>query len=156
MKTQMMKKTLVTGLLLMLGMTLCSCETVNKRIKSNQVMFDAWPLETRSEIQQGRVKVGFDKDMVLVALGQPQRVKKRSTEAGESEVWSYLGTRSKLVYVDNNLYATPVYCPPTTKGGRGRYRYVHQYYAPVTQYETYETKRVVFSEGKVTEIEALN
>jgi hypothetical protein len=154
--TQMMKKSLLAGLMLILSMGLCSCETVNKRIKSNQVMFDGWPVETRQEIQQGRVKVGFDKDMVLVALGQPQRIKQRTTESGASEVWSYLGTRSRLVYVDNNFYATPVYCPPTTKGGRGHYHYAHHYSAPVTQYETYETKRVVFVEGKVTEIEALN
>lgn len=135
---------------------LCSCETVGKRISANQEMFNAWLPETQQQVQAGKIQVGFDRDMVLVALGRPQQIKERTSEAGASEIWTYLGTRTKQV--SSVLYYPPgsVYCPPTRRGGRGHYHYPMYQYTPVIQYETYERRRVVFSKGKVIEFEVMN
>jgi hypothetical protein len=139
-----------------LAMGLCSCETVGKRISANQEMFNAWSPETQQQVQAGKIQMGFDRDMVLVALGRPQQIKERTSEAGASEIWTYLGTRTKQVI--STLYYPPgsVYCPPTRRGNRGHYHHPVYQYTPVIQYETYERRRIVFFKGKVIEFEVMN
>ena len=71
--------------------------TPASRIKKEPGVFATFSPEIQAKVQQGQVEVGFTKDMVRLAQGLPQRVNTRITEAGQAEVWMYLGVR----YVDN-------------------------------------------------------
>ena len=59
------------------------------RIAKNQAAFDSYPADVQATIRQGEAKVGFTPDQVRIALGAPDRVLTRTTEAANSEVWIY-------------------------------------------------------------------
>lgn len=66
------------------------------RIARNQETFDAYPADVRAAISEGQAKVGFTAEQVRLALGGPDRVVTRTSEAGQSEVWIYRGQRPHL------------------------------------------------------------
>jgi hypothetical protein len=63
--------------------------STESRIKKNQELFDSLPAQAQEGVRAGRVEVGYTPDMVLLALGQPDRRYMRATESGSSEVWAY-------------------------------------------------------------------
>lgn len=65
------------------------CSSPDSRIKKNQTAFNALPAETQTKIRAGKVEVGYTMPMVVMALGEPDRRYKRTTEKGQSEVWAY-------------------------------------------------------------------
>ncbi|MDF9833269.1 hypothetical protein M2103_001492 [Ereboglobus sp. PH5-5] len=76
------------------------CSTTSGRIKKNQPLFDSFPAEVQSNIRAGKVDIGYTPDMVLMALGEPDRRYTRTTERGNSEVWAY---RSKAPAISFGL-----------------------------------------------------
>ena len=68
---------------------LAGCSSPDSRIKSHQATFDALPAETQTKIRAGKIEVGFTPEMVLMALGEPDRRYTRTSEKGQSEVWAY-------------------------------------------------------------------
>ena len=62
--------------------------TPAQRIASSDT-YETYPAEIREKIRNGEVDVGFTPDMVRLALGNPDRVTRRQSTAGEAEVWSY-------------------------------------------------------------------
>jgi hypothetical protein len=65
------------------------CSTPSSRIKSHQAAFDALPTETQAAIRAGKVEFGYTQEMVLMALGKPDRRYSRTTQSGQTEVWAY-------------------------------------------------------------------
>jgi hypothetical protein len=82
-----------TVLLLMAG-----CVSTESRISRHQAAFDAWPAEVRDKVRAGRVDVGFNQEMVQVALGDADRKSARTTAAGTEEVWAYFDHRPKFSF----------------------------------------------------------
>lgn len=73
----------------------CS-STPEKRIAKEQEAFDAMPAETRAKIRAGLVEIGFTPQQVLLAKGEPDGKGRRTTSAGEEEVWTYERKKSGL------------------------------------------------------------
>lgn len=53
-------------------------------------MFNAFTKEQQELVYKGEVRVGFTPEMVYIAKGHPDRKYKRTTQDGESEIWSYV------------------------------------------------------------------
>jgi hypothetical protein len=63
------------------------------RIEKQQSLFDTYPAEIQAQIRDGQVALGFDEDMVRMAMGKPDETSTETTEAGETLMWGY--TRSR-------------------------------------------------------------
>lgn len=126
------------GLLFVAG-----CATPEARIKQNPDLFARLSPSEQQLIREGKVGVGFNPDMVKLALGDPDRVIVRTDASGTNETWSY------------TTYETD--------GGvllyRGYYHRYHRWGEPYPFYTTYPTRReheyfrVIFTNGVVTAIE---
>lgn len=66
------------------------------RIAKNRAEFDAYPADVKEVIRKGEVRVGFTPAQVRLALGEPDRVLTRTSEAGVSDVWIYRDKGSRL------------------------------------------------------------
>ena len=73
-----------------LAVLLAGCATPAKRIQQNQELFDTFPVAAQARIRGGQIDLGFNPDMVRIALGEPQRQVLRRESAGETEIWFYL------------------------------------------------------------------
>ena len=72
--------------------------TPASRIKKDPGLFASVPPEIQAKVKLGQVEVGFTKDMAKIALGLPQRIHTRTTEAGQVEIWIYMGYRYVSYY----------------------------------------------------------
>ncbi len=92
-----MKTSLLFCLVLVLATLGTGCSSSpQSRIKKNPEAFNSSPIEVRTAIERGQVAVGFTPDQVRLALGAPDRVLTRTSEAGNSEVWIYRENKSRL------------------------------------------------------------
>lgn len=119
------------------------CSTTESRIRKNPEAFARLNSEQQGLIVQGKIALGFDKEMVQLALGDADRLLTRTDENGTSEIWSYT----------------------TYEGPSGAYLYrgwYHRYYSyrdPLFPYyldvptrRDRERFRVVFRNERVAEI----
>lgn len=122
------------------------CATPEKRARANSEAVASWPLEVREKVLAGEVEPGFTEEMVLVALGKPDRRYSRITESGRSTIWVYRDRRpgSRLSFGigtgigiggGGSVYGGGV------SAGTGGFR---------------EGTRVVLAEGKVVAVEEAN
>jgi hypothetical protein len=80
------------SLLLLIGfLTGCASSTIDSRKHERASAYAALPAETKSFVDQGRLKVGMPEDAVYIAWGQPSEVLHHETEGGASTVWLYYG-----------------------------------------------------------------
>jgi hypothetical protein len=92
-----MKTTAPWFFVLALALSGAGCRsTPQSRIKQDPGAFNAYPVEVRRAIEQGRVGVGFTPDQVRFALGAPDRVLTRASDAGNAEVWIYRENKPRL------------------------------------------------------------
>ena len=77
------------ALLAIASIALAACSTTDSRIRDQQELFDSYPPETQQNIRNGVIEVGYSREMVLMALGKPDRKVETQTEAGTLEVWTY-------------------------------------------------------------------
>lgn len=70
-------------------LVLAGCSTTSGRIQKNQQLFDSYPAEVQANIRAGKVDIGYAPEMVMMAIGEPDRRYTRTTEQGASEVWAY-------------------------------------------------------------------
>ena len=131
---------LLSALLLAGG---CATSTPQTRISKHREAYRGFPSEVQRKISAGVVDMGFTTEMVLLALGEPNREFSRQTENGTAEVW---------VYHDNS--------PRVSVGfgfGIGSYgRHSSSSVGISTStggYDRDERMRVEFRDGYVTEIE---
>ena len=71
------------------ALMLAGCSTVDSRIKDNQAAFDAYPSAVQAALREGQVQVGFTPEQVKIALGEPDRIYRRTKTGVDSEVWAY-------------------------------------------------------------------
>jgi hypothetical protein len=120
------------------------CSTPETRIKKNPELFAQLAPEQQEMIRKGQVAVGFNAEMVRLALGEPDRYTTRTDQDGTSEVWHYI----TYDLADGH----PLY--------RGWYHRYYMWGDPLFPYYlSYPDRRerdrfsVVFRNGKVTALE---
>jgi outer membrane protein assembly factor BamE (lipoprotein component of BamABCDE complex) len=128
-------------------MILAGCSTPASRIVQNQELFNTFPSDVQTSIRQGRIAIGFTRDMVHMALGKPDRQYSRTTESGQSEIWSYV-----------DLYSTTrrqrIDGPFRVRDPDGGYRTVSDaVWVDVDAQHEYERLRVEFEGNRVRAIE---
>jgi hypothetical protein len=71
------------------AIALTACNTTGSRIRRQQALFDSYPPEVQQNIRNGVIEVGYTPEMVVMALGEPDR--KAVAQPGEesAEVWTY-------------------------------------------------------------------
>ena len=74
-------------------LTACA-STPQTRIAASPALFATFPENVQANVRSGRIEVGYTKEMVRMALGNPNHVYTRQTAAGASEVWAYTDIRS--------------------------------------------------------------
>ncbi len=131
------------------ALLMAGCSTPESRIKQHPDMFASFSPDIQARVRQGQVDVGFNKDMVFIALGEPQRKYSRTTATGASEVWSYVGTYTtterQLVTGDFRV-----------RSNEGIFRTVHDSaWVDVQQEHEYEQLRVEFENNQVKAVERI-
>ncbi|MFA5263400.1 MAG: hypothetical protein WC378_06205 [Opitutaceae bacterium] len=123
------------------GFMVAGCSTPESRIKDNPGVFNRLTPAQQELIKKGQVDIGFDADMVHLAIGEPDHVRVRTDAKGTSEVWIYTTWESSSGVV---LY-------------RGwyhrRFDTMYPYYLESTSRRERDHFRVTFREGKVVSIE---
>jgi len=123
------------------GFFLSACSTPESRIKDNPSVFSKLTPEQQALIKQGKVALGFDAEMVHLAIGEPDHIRTRTDASGTKEVWIYTTWESSSGAV---LY----------RGWYHRsYDALYPYYLEAPSRRERDHFRVTFSEGKVISIE---
>jgi len=120
------------------------CSTPAVRIRNNPAVFSRLTPAQQDLIRQGRIAIGFDPEMVELALGEPDHITTRTTAEGVSEVWHY------------TTYDLPD-GEPLYRGWYHRYYYwgnpMFPYYLDYPYRQEHDHFRVTFKGGKVESIE---
>ena len=120
------------------------CATPETRIRKHPEIVASLAPEQLELIKAGRVEIGFNMDMVRLAVGEPDQVQIRAKTDGSNEVWSYATFETRA--------GRPLY--------RGLYhRYylagdpMHPFYLNYPLRRKHGHFRVVFKDDKVIAIE---
>lgn len=136
-------KSLLSVLCLLAGLALLTgCSTTESRIAKQPEIFNRLTPDQQQMIRDGRVGVGFDMDMVKMALGDPDRIRERTDQSGQSEVWTYLlyeGSDGMMLYRGwyHRGWGSPFY----------------PYYLDVPGRRERSRDEVVFRDGRVISVE---
>ncbi|MCR6656004.1 MAG: hypothetical protein NVV63_09330 [Opitutus sp.] len=121
---------------------MAGCSSPQSRIQKNPEAFNRLTPAQQEAIKAGRIDIGFDGEMVKLALGDPDRVRERIDANGRSEVWDYVtyeGTDGMILY--RGWYH------------RGWRHPMFPYYLDYGSRREREKVRVTFKDGKVVSIE---
>lgn len=136
--------TFLLPLLLLVG-----CQTIDRRIQQNAALFATFEPEVQQMIRAGQIDLGFTPEMVEIAWGRPSLKEVRRSEAGQTEIWTYVDRHS--VYAGRRFagYEHDVYYDRRSNTYRTFMRPVY-----VSTYRTVETERerVEFQDGKAIAI----
>jgi hypothetical protein len=120
------------------------CSTTESRIRRNPELFSQLNTEQQEMIRRGQVAVGFNAEMVRLALGEPDRYTSRTDQDGTSEVWHYV------------TYDAPTGVP-LYRGWYHRYYMwgdpLYPFYTSFPDRRERERFSVVFRNGTVTALE---
>ena len=72
-----------------IGLLLAGCASTSKRISQNEALFNTYTPAEKKMIRSGQIAVGFDQDMVRMALGDPSREVSMDTAGGKQIAWEY-------------------------------------------------------------------
>lgn len=129
---------------LLVALFAAGCSTPQSRIDKNPAAFSRLTPQQQDLIKKGQVALGFDKEAVQLALGEPDRLITRTDASGTKEIWSYTTYESadgaflyRGWYHRYYCYADPMY----------------PYYLNVPSRRDRERFRVVFEHDRVTEIQ---
>jgi len=132
-------------LLLPLLVLLAGCSTVDRRITEKAAVFESLDPATQEQLRKGMVEVGYDTDMVYIALGSPDERREIATAAGRDQVWIYSTYFQE--YVGTTVHYRRYY---DSKSGQ-------VYVVPLRNHHyrdrVDERIRITFRNGKVTMIE---
>jgi hypothetical protein len=137
MKTNFAVFTLLCGLAILAG-----CSTPESRIAKQPEVFNRLTPDQQQMIREGRVGIGFDMEMVKLALGDPDRVRERTDSTGRSEVWTYTDYETN----DGMLLYRGWY-------HRGWGSPFYPYYLDVPARRERSRDEVIFRDGRVTSVE---
>lgn len=120
------------------------CSTTESRIRQNPELFSQLSAEQQELIRRGQVAVGFNAEMVRLALGEPDRFTTRKDQDGMGEVWHYV------------TYDAPTGVP-LYRGWYHRYYMwgdpLYPFYTSFPDRRERERFSVVFRNGTVTALE---
>ena len=85
----MNSQTLFAAGSILLGLAFGGCSSVQDRIDRDPAAYARSSREDQARIRDGKVVVGFTREQVRLALGDPSGVTTRTTADGTQEVWSY-------------------------------------------------------------------
>ncbi|MCX6997884.1 MAG: hypothetical protein NTV49_12550 [Kiritimatiellaeota bacterium] len=125
------------------------CATPAARIKAHPQLFASFAPDVQAKVRLGEVALGFSRDAVRMALGEPGRIYHRVTTNGVNEVWAY----TAFDYRTTPQYATVL--------GSVTDPWPNTAFVPgvvlvdVQQRNEYETLRLEFENDRVRAIEAL-
>ena len=140
-------KKLTIALALLTGVFLAGCASPETRIRQNPAAFDRATPAQQELIKQGKVDIGFDMELVELALGVPDRTRERLDAKGKEIIWSYVNYEdADGVFLYRGWYHRGFY-----RGYWGGPTYA--YYADFPNRREREHFRVVFKDNKVIEIE---
>jgi hypothetical protein len=83
-------KSIIALLLTACAVLMFGCSTTESRIRKNPELFATLTAEQQDKIRMGEVEVGFNAEMVRLALGEPDRLTMRTDGDGASEIWHYI------------------------------------------------------------------
>ena len=75
--------------LLAAALVLVACNTIDSRIGRQQALFDSYPPNVQQNIRNGVIEADYTPEMVVMALGKPDRKAEMQTQDGVAEVWTY-------------------------------------------------------------------
>lgn len=141
---------------LLLALPLGGCSTPQSRIERHPALFDALPAEQQTLVRAGQIAIGMPEDAVRLALGEPDRISRRTDADGVTTVWRYTDGGGEQPVVGFPAYgAYGAWGRPFGLGGAG-------WFAPgvpgaviVTPHVGRERERLRVSlvDGRVTAIE---
>jgi outer membrane protein assembly factor BamE (lipoprotein component of BamABCDE complex) len=119
------------------------CSTPASRIDKNPETFSRLTPDQQALIRAGKVGISFDKDMVRLALGEPERVSVRTDASGKREIWKYVSYEGSGGMI---MYSGPYH-------RFWDYSY-YPYYPSRANYHAHTQMTVVFGkDGRVTRFE---
>jgi hypothetical protein len=126
------------------ALCIVGCATPESRIRQNPEVFARLTPAQQDLIKKGQIAIGFDQEMVQLALGEPDHVITRTAKEGVSEIWSY------------TTYELPD-GGPLYRGWYHRYYFwgdpFYPYYLSSPSRREREHFRVTFKEGRAVSIE---
>jgi hypothetical protein len=126
------------------AVALAGCSTPASRIRNNPAAFSRLTPPQQDLIRKGQIAVGFDEEMVELALGEPDHISTRTTAEGVSETWRY------------TTYDLPDGMP-LYRGWYHRYYYwgdpLFPYYLDFPYRRERDHLRVTFQQGRVVAID---
>ncbi len=131
----------MTFALALLAGAFVGCSTPATRIQKNLEAYNRLPPAQQQLIKEGKIAMGFDQTAVMLALGEPDRVRERTDARGTSEVWVY------------TEWETGSGAPLYTGFYHRCFRYEYPYYLYAPYRRERDMIRVTFKEGKVVAID---
>jgi outer membrane protein assembly factor BamE (lipoprotein component of BamABCDE complex) len=126
------------------ALCVAGCSTPEARIRKNPEAFARLTPAQQDLIRKGQIAIGFDQEMVQLALGEPDHIITRTDATGASEIWSYTTYESPdgmLLY----------------RGWYHRYYYwgdpMFPYYLDYPHRQERDHYRVTFKDGRAVSIE---
>jgi hypothetical protein len=140
-----------TRLFLVLAMlAFAGCSTFQKRAGEKSAVFAGLDAATQENLRKGVVELGYTKDMVYIALGQPDERKEKVAKDGKDETWIYQAYSTEYRGTATVGYRRWATYDPVRK-------VLWTYYEPVTQdiYRDHieDRIRITFHGDKVSVIE---
>ncbi|MDP4879451.1 MAG: hypothetical protein NWR36_06170, partial [Opitutales bacterium] len=89
-------KTVLTFFVFALSLFFIGCASTSKRIDQNEALLKTYTPGEQRMIRTGQIAVGFDQDMVRMALGDPSREATVDTAAGKQVAWEYREIKPSL------------------------------------------------------------
>jgi outer membrane protein assembly factor BamE (lipoprotein component of BamABCDE complex) len=128
----------------LVALCVAGCSTPEARIRKNPEAFARLTPAQQDLIRKGQIAIGFDQEMVQLALGEPDHIITRTDATGASEIWSYTTYESPdgmLLY----------------RGWYHRYYYwgdpMFPYYLDYPHRQERDHYRVTFKDGRAVSIE---
>jgi len=149
-----MKKRLRFLAVLAIMITLTGCMNSQffreRRINSNQEVFNSFSPEIQAKVRAGQVDVGFSEQMVYLAWGKANRIYTRTTSQGTATIWAYTKVRTSA---ESHWASIPVYL--TNRNGQSVIRYRTIWVVDRDNKEEYTIARIEFIDGFVNAVEQL-
>lgn len=130
-----MKQSFFTLFLAALTLVFTGCASREARIKRSPEIFARLTPAQQEQVRAGRIDIGFSKDAVRLAVGNPDRIWTRTDAKGLSEVWSYTTWESRSgepLYTGGNYRYYGGYSPgyASTLSARREHEYFKVVFGP--------------------------
>ena len=140
--------------LLLICLFLSGCMTTearrDKRISQNIDLFYNYTEEERAKIRRGEIDIGFNEDMVYLAIGKADRTARLKKADSEAVTWQYFR------HVHHSDYDT-IRMPVTRVDKNGRSHIHYEYVTIDRSWSERELKtQIEFENGQVVSVETMD